>query len=98
MFARRFAGCIPREPMKMNCNDHRFQDALGILGKETGYHAGEDVAGPACRHAGITRGVHPYLAIRLGNQGPMALEHNNDAMLAGICPSHIQPIPLHSSD
>ncbi len=61
-------------------------------------HAGENVARAASRHSGIPRRIDPGFAIRLNHQRSVALEHDDQFMLACELARHAQPIFLDVSD
>src|SRR5215471_14005022 len=61
-------------------------------------HPCQNVARAASSHARIPRRIHPYIAVRSGDQRAMALEHHNQVVLASEIARHVKAIRLNARD
>lgn len=72
-----------------------FEKVFGMLGQESGYDAGEDVAGASGGHAGIAGGIDPDNAVGSGDKGAMAFEDDDEVVIGGELARDFQAVGLN---
>src|SRR5438094_8695345 len=77
LLASAFVCDVAREAVQIHRRQNRDESALRILRDHSSNHASENVASSPSRHARISRGVYPRLAVRTGNYGAVALQDQN---------------------
>ena len=70
------------QSMQVHRRDGGARGVVWHLPDDARGHAGQDVARPACRHAGIAGGIDPRRAVRQRDDGAVAFQHQHQIVLA----------------